>query len=102
MWISTDKLQKFWKEDQIMSRLWAYLRSKASPSASNELAIHTCKQTWNAAIDTDPCLAANEAAIVTQEVTAITLNINRNPESKCIKVTTIIGRTTLSKQSKET
>lgn len=51
----------------------------ASPSASKELASQICRQTWNAAIEVVPCLAANDAAKVTQNVTANTLINKRNP-----------------------
>ena len=57
----------------------------ANPSASNEVASQTCKQTWKAAIDVDPTLAANEAAKVTQNVAAMTLNNSRNPDPKYAK-----------------
>lgn len=53
----------------------------ASPSASKDVASQICKQIWNAAIVVDPCLAANDADRVTQNVTAITLTISRNPEN---------------------
>lgn len=52
----------------------------AKPSASKEVASQTCKQTWNAAIDVEPCLAANDAASVTQDVEAMTLINNKDPE----------------------
>ena len=51
----------------------------AKPSAKSEVASQTCKQTWNAAIVVEPCLAAIEAANVTQNVTAITLINNKKP-----------------------
>ena len=54
----------------------------AKPSASKEVASQICRQTWNAAIDVDPCLAAKDAAMVTQNVTAITLTSNIDPKSK--------------------
>ena len=50
-----------------------------NPSARREDVTHTCKQVWNAAIGIGPNLAANEAAKVWQNVTAITLANNRPP-----------------------
>lgn len=52
----------------------------ANPSARRDVVNQTCKQTWNAAISVGPNLAANDAANVTQNVTAMTLINNRNPE----------------------
>lgn len=57
----------------------------ANPSASKEAASQTCKQIWNAAMDVDPSLAAMDAARVTQNVAAITLNSNRNPDFRSSK-----------------
>lgn len=54
----------------------------ANPSASKEAANQICKQTWNAAIVVGPCLAANAAARVTQNVAAITLTNNKNPDPR--------------------
>lgn len=51
----------------------------AKPSARRDVANQTCKQTWKAAIDVDPCRAASEAARVTQNVTATTLTNRRKP-----------------------
>lgn len=51
----------------------------ANPSARRDVANQTCKQTWNAAIDADPCRAANDAERVTQNVTATTLINNKSP-----------------------
>lgn len=56
----------------------------ANPSASNDVASQTCKQTWKAAMDVEPCFAANEAAKVTHDVAAVTLINSRNPDSKYI------------------
>lgn len=64
----------------------------ANPSASKEVAIHICRQTWKAAIAVDPCLAANDAARVTQNVTAMTLTNNINPEFKKTKSDTLTNR----------
>jgi len=51
----------------------------ANPSASRDDVSQICKQTWNAAICVVPNRAANDAANVTQNVTAITLASNQNP-----------------------
>lgn len=56
----------------------------ANPSASNDVASQTCKQTWKAAMDVEPCFAANEAAKVTHDVAAVTLINSRNPDSKYV------------------
>lgn len=54
----------------------------ANPSARRDVASQTCRQIWNAAIGIEPCLAAIDAASVTQKVTATTLASNRKPETK--------------------
>ena len=51
----------------------------AKPSARSDDVNQTCKQIWNAAIGVGPSLAANDAAKVTQDVTAITLDSIRKP-----------------------
>lgn len=55
-------------------------RQQPNNQLKRDVANQTCKQTWNAAISVGPNLAANDAANVTQNVTAITLINNRNPE----------------------
>lgn len=52
----------------------------ANPSARRDVANQSCKQTWKAAIEVGPWRAANDAASVTQNVTAITRANSRNPE----------------------
>jgi hypothetical protein len=66
----------------------------ANPSASKEVASQICRQTWNAAIDVVPCLAANDAARVTQNVTAMTLTNNINPVSKHRKIKYVTHQST--------
>lgn len=51
----------------------------AKPSDNKEDVIQTCKQVWNAAMGVGPSLAANDAARVTQKVTATTLASNKPP-----------------------
>jgi hypothetical protein len=50
----------------------------AKPSERRDDVNQTCKQVWKAAIGVAPSRAANEAAKVTQNVTATTL-ANRRP-----------------------
>ncbi len=57
----------------------------AKPSERSDEVNQTCKQVWNAAIGVAPSRAANEAAKVTQNVTATTLNKSRPPVSMHIK-----------------
>lgn len=58
---------------------WCTCTATAKPSARRDDVNQTCKQGWNAAIGIGPNLAANEAAKVMQNVTAITLVIKRPP-----------------------
>lgn len=51
----------------------------AKPSARSDDVNQTCKQIWNAAMGVGPCLAANAAAKVTHDVTAMTLVNIRKP-----------------------
>lgn len=51
----------------------------AKPSARREDVIQTCRHIWNAAMGVEPSLAANDAANVTQNVTAITLPSSSKP-----------------------
>lgn len=54
----------------------------AKPSARREEVSQTCRQVWNAAIGIGPNLDANDAAKVTQNVTAITFANNKPPAHK--------------------
>lgn len=51
----------------------------AKPSERSDDVNQTCKQVWKAAIGVAPSRAANEAAKVTQNVTATTLANSRPP-----------------------
>jgi hypothetical protein len=57
----------------------------AKPSARSDDVNQTCKQIWNAAMGVGPCLAANAAAKVTQDVTAMTLVNIRKPAHQGLK-----------------
>lgn len=66
-------------ESQESNESYLTCPATARPSARRDTANQTCRQTWNAAMDVDPWCAANDAASVTQNVTAMTLMNNRKP-----------------------
>lgn len=69
-------IQRFYRRDDSIS----IFPATANSSTRRDVANQTCRQIWKAAIGVGPWRVANDAAIVTQDVTAITLASNKNPD----------------------